>query len=606
MSLKQIKLKPWQYGLALLSIITLIFLGIYLVRGDQIRFRRFSESLFRSELAGDALGLHYTLAYPENYGIEAAGSLSLYTPGSEAADNSGEIRSALASLSRISPERLDGEDAFAFGLLVRYLERRLAGSNFHYYDEPFSPGSGIQSNLPILLADYTFRRKEDVENYLSILDQTDEYLEGLLQYEVEKADAGLFMADYSAAKVIKQCDSIMDKKLLSQGTHFLHTTFEERVTKLVQDGELSRQEADYYISENDRLLVTVLQPAYEQAADTFTVLEGKGENSQGLYYFPQGREYYEYLLSSSTGSDRPVSEIKRLLYEDFQKNYNAMLALIAKYPQLADSSLVPSLDLPLTEPSQMLKDLQGRMSEDFPPFPSKDGSFKTSVTVKKVSPSMEDYCSPAYYLTPPIDDMENNIIYINGKSRPDNLTLYTTLAHEGYPGHLYQTVYSQLYFNSSRAPLVRHLLHYGGYVEGWAYYVEDLSYQYAASSQQADSPLAAYCESSRLGRNIHLCLYSLLDLAIHYDGATPEQTAKILRSIGITSPSAVQSIYQYIAEEPVNYLKYYLGYLEITLLKEKAEALWGDEFSPYRFHQFILETGPADFTGLNERLQQER
>ncbi|WP_139161581.1 DUF885 family protein, partial [Acinetobacter baumannii] len=74
------------------------------------------------------------------------------------------------------------------------------------------------------------------------------------------------------------------------------------------------------------------QPAYEQAADTFTVLEGKGQNSQGLYYFPKGRQYYEYLLASNTGSDRPVSEIKRLLYQDFQKNYNAMLGLIAQYP----------------------------------------------------------------------------------------------------------------------------------------------------------------------------------------------------------------------------------------------------------------------------------
>ena len=144
---------------------------------------------------------------------------------------------------------------------------------------------------------------------------------------------------------------------------------------------------------------------------------------------------------------------------------------------------------------------------------------------------MEDYSSPAYYLTPPIDDMERNIIYINGKNTPDNLTLYTTLAHEGYPGHLYQTVYSQLYLNQNNASHIRYLLHYGGFVEGWAYYVENLSYSYARDQVKDNAYASAYYEACRLNRNIHLCLYSLIDIAIHYDGATQEQIQKILHSI---------------------------------------------------------------------------
>lgn len=602
---RKLKINPKLYILAPALFLALALLGIHFFAGDRLRFRSFSEDLFCSELSGDALGLHYTLAYPENYGIDGKVFLPRYTAGSEAQSDSDELLGAIKALSRISRDKLKEPDSFAYDLFDRYLKRRLAGAQFDYYDEPFSPGSGIQANLPILLADYTFRRKQDVENYLSILDQTDEYIEGLLQYETEKADAGLFMADFSAAKVIRQCTDIMDKSTLEQGTHFLHTTFEERIEALVDESILTREEADQYISENDRLLVTVMQPAYEQAADTFTVLEGRGKNSQGLYYFPKGREYYEYLLASATGSSRSVSEIKRLLYQDFQDNYNAMLGLLSEYPQLADDSLLPSLDFPISQPSEMLRDLQERMSRDFPPFPSGENGFRTSVTIKSVSAAMEDYCSPAYYLTPPIDDMRNNIIYINGKSKPDNLTLYTTLAHEGYPGHLYQTVYSQLYLEQSKAPLLRHLLHYGGYVEGWAYYVENLSYYYAKEQAPSDSLMAAYFESCRLGRNIHLCLYSLLDLAIHYDGASLQQVQKILQSIGITSPSAAESIYQYIAEEPVNYLKYYLGYVEFELLKEKANALWGEEFSLLRFHQFVLETGPCDFTGLNEKIMEE-
>lgn len=590
-----------------------VILCFFLLFQDRLQFARLSDNLFHSELSGNTLTLHYTLAYPEDYGFEGAAALPCYT-GTAKQDKAGpdasadnedqrEIVKALSALSQISREKLDDTDSYTYDLLSRYLNRRLVGTQFDYFTEPFSPGSGIQSGLPILLADYTFRRKQDVEDYLSILDQTDEYLSGLLLYETEKADAGLFMADYSADKVIDACSTIMDKAQLADGTHFLHSTFEERVNGLAKEGILTAREAEQYISENDRLLTTVMAPAYEQIADTFTVLRDKGSNPYGLYYFQDGREYYEYLLASVTGSSRPVSEIKRLLFEDFRENYSALLSLAAKYPQITDSGVTSSLDLPIDDPAAILQDLQTRMCDDFPAFPAGEDNFTPSVTVKSVSPSMRDYCNPAYYLTPPVDDMKDNIIYINGKNATDHLTLYTTLAHEGYPGHLYQTVYSQLYLRQENASPVRYLLHYGGYVEGWAYYVEDLSYSYAEDQARDNAYAVAYYEACRLNRNIHLCLYSLLDISIHYDGATPEQVQKILQSVGITNPSSVTAIYQYITEEPVNYLKYYLGYMEIRLLKEKAMLLWGDDFTLYRFHQFLLETGPSDFAGLHEQLQ---
>jgi uncharacterized protein (DUF885 family) len=443
-----------------------------------------------------------------------------------------------------------------------------------------------------------------VEDYLAILDQTDEYLEGLLLYEKEKSEEGLFMPDYAAKEVIRQCSDIMDAQQLAEGTHFLHTTFAERLDTLVSQDILTEQEAEQYLSENDRLLTTVMAPAYEQAADTFTLLMGTGTNEYGLSYFPQGKAYYEYLLASTTGSDRSVSEIKTLLFEDFRDNYAALLSLLSQYPQIGDTDITASLDLSLDNPKDMLCDLQERMQKDFPAFSSGEEDFHPAVTVKKVSSSMENYTSPAYYLTPPIDDMQNNIIYINGKNSGDNLTMYTTLAHEGYPGHLYQTVYSQLYRNQHDSTGLRQILNYGGYVEGWAYYVENLSYLYAENQVKDNAYAASYYEACRLNRNIHLALYSLLDIAIHYDGATPEQAAKILQSIGIRNSSSVTAIYQYIAEEPVNYLKYYLGYLEIELLKEKAKLLWDEDFTLLRFHQFILENGPSDFTGLNDKLVQ--
>ena len=70
----------------------------------------------------------------------------------------------------------------------------------------------------------------------------------------------------------------------------------------------------------------------------------------------------------------------------------------------------------------------------------------------------------------------------------------------------------------------------------------------------------------------------------------------MLSSVGISEPSTTRSIYEYIVEEPTNYLKYYLGYLEIINLKKEAKKLWQDTYSEYRFHKFYTGNGPDRFS----------
>lgn len=88
---------------------------------------------------------------------------------------------------------------------------------------------------------------------------------------------------------------------------------------------------------------------------------------------------------------------------------------------------------------------------------------------------MEDYLSPAFYLTPPLDTGTPNVIYINRSGRHSGPELVSTLAHEGFPGHLYQTTS----FASCQPEDIRYLISCGGYVEGWATYVESCLPSYA-------------------------------------------------------------------------------------------------------------------------------
>lgn len=552
--------------------------------------------------------MHYTIASPESYGITS------YTPvlpsysKENRADSVTELDNTLKLLHSLDESKLNSKEEYTYQLLLPYLENEKDGMLMSYYDNPLSPSSGMQSQLPILLAEYTLRNKRDVSDYLSILDQTDTYFEGISAYLKEQSSAGLFMPDYSVNKIIDQCDTIMDMKSLEGGTHFLQTTFQERLDSLLNNGVISEKEKSSYLAENNRLLTTVMFPAYQKLGDELILLRGSGQNQNGLYYHPKGREYYTYLIRSNTGSYRDIEDIKMLLFDDFNSTYDALSRLIKKNPNLVLSQTSGDDSFTYEAPGDMLKNLQQMMETDFPAISEViSDNILPVCKVKSISKNLEEYCSPAFYLTPPLDDIHENVIYINQKNNPSGVDLYTTLAHEGYPGHLYQTVYSQLYFNKTKANPVRSLLSYGGYVEGWAMYVELESYNYAKALMKESAPEAeALYESYKLDRQIQLCLYSLFDIAIHYEGATYPQIHKMLASIGISTPSTTRAIYEYIAEEPTTYLKYYLGYLEILELKKEAVKLWSDSYDDCRFHRFYLENGPADFNNLRKQLKKTK
>ncbi len=603
------KLSPGQWAGAIILLFLFILLTLFLYSRfhEDDRFEKFARNFFLSELCSNPINLHYTLSEPSEYGIdESALTLPVYHAG-QALRDSEEADSLLSDLRRFHPEKMSAANQYTYILLSSYLMAVRDCSSCLYFEEPLSPSSGVQSGLPVLLAEYRLSSVSDIENYLTILMQIPSYLDGLILYEQEKADYGLFMPDYSADKVIEQCSALMNRQELESDSHFLEVTFADRLEKLTEQGLLTPSEAEYWQSENKRLLTTIVAPAYDRLADELTLLKGSGINTQGLAHYPDGQAYYQAYLCMTTGSYRPISEIKQMLSGDFEKNYIALLSLLQEYPALKDSFSSIDSSFPSLSPENMLSRLRQMITEDYPAIP-----LQTACTVKYVDDSLEPYSAPAFYMTPPIDDMDENTIYINRMDTAGGLSLFTTLAHEGYPGHLYQTVYSGFHLQASGADPLRSILSYGGYVEGWATYVELSSYDYAVRLVRDAHPEAEPLYlAEKLNRQVQLCLYSMLDIIIHYEGASYERVKEILSAMGIADDRAARAVYEYIIEEPCNYLKYYLGYLEIEALKEQAQSIWTEKdgkasFTLYRFHSFLLDNGPADFRTLSRLLDTTR
>lgn len=530
------------------------------------QFRTFTRSLFQTEVSANTISLHYTLRSPSDYGIAdipaTYGSLSSDPVAAKAS-----VRNVLSSLQEFDPDTLSSENALTFKILDTYLKNASTGTDYLLYQEPLGPVSGIHTQLPVLLSEYSFYDTQDVETYLALLKETPSYFDSVIQFEQKKAASGLFMPDYQADSVLDTCQSFIDMGK----ENYLVSTFNERIASL---DLLHRNKKDSFQKENMKLVTEEIYPAYQNLITAIKSLKGKGMNEQGLSHFPYGKKYYEYLVRQTTGCNESISRLRLMTRAQILEDLSAMQKVL--FP--ADAALTQASVLEQTSPDSMLDDLRSKITDTFPEIPDVD------FQVKYVPESMQDYLSPAFYMIPAIDNLTENVIYINNGQTASGLNLYTTLAHEGYPGHLYQTVY----FSASEPDPIRSILDFGGYVEGWATYAEMMSY-YLAPLPKTEASLLQKNNSVILG------LYALADMGIHYDGWSVTDTVRFFSDYGINDPNAVQSVYKLIIGSPANYLKYYIGYLKFyELKKEMADAL-GNQFSQKEFHRAVLDVGPAPF-----------
>lgn len=573
------------------------------------QFRTLSGEIAAYELQRNGLNLHYTLSdcssygMHAQYGLDASNALLPVFSVKSMQEEADAYRHFFDLLGSIDKDDLSAHEQSVYDSLYASLSHTCTALQYPYFDEPLSPSSGEQNSVLVLLAAYSFRSEEDVIHYLALLRSLPDYFEGLLAYEQQKADAGLFMSDAAADKLIAQCDHLCTEKSLSEHSHFLQTTFEARISALVANGTLCADQADAYIAQNDDILLHQVSPAYTTLADGIFLLKGSGHNEYGLCFYESGADYYRNLLSSVTGSDKSPAELLQLLKDSFSADYLLLCEIADQLSSMPSVTEAPSPVLAFSSPEEMLADLQKRMKADFPILDA-DVDF----TVNAVDAALSPYVSPTFYLIPPVDDYTQNHISVNYKDQPDSLTLYTTLAHEGYPGHLYQTVYHLSALDADSILPLEGMLSCGGFVEGYATYVEDLSYEYAAQvlaeqSGYSEETAGLITDFYRIDRRLKLCLFSMLDISIHYSGMTKPEAVSLLNAYGITDPDVISGLYEYIVEEPACYPKYFIGYLEIMALKEAAGKILGDSYSDLAFHTFLLNAGPAPFSIITEKLQ---
>lgn len=542
----------------------------------QSDFDSLMMEFFRDEVTSDSVTLNYSLKNPETYNIKPIEPTLGHYSMEEMQSDMAVSENQLAAIESFDYDKLRDDQQITYDVLHTILKQNLEASDLLGYAEALSPTTGTQTQLPVILTEYHFRDKSDVDTYLALLKQVPDYFKEILTFEEQKSKDGLFMGERTAQAIIEQCKQFVEKP----EENFMITTFANRLGEV----QLTDKEKEDYIANNKEAVLKSVIPAYQSLISGLEKLKSTGKNQNGLCNLEKGKEYYEYLIRALTGSNRSMKEIRTLLDDTVDENKKKMSDILIKNDKAYSNAL--NATYPCETPEETLEYLKEKYTKDFPELP--DG---ITCQMKYVDASLEQSISPAFYLTAAIDDYKNNVMYLNGNKEYDLSKAFTTIAHESYPGHLYQKCY---YLSLGQAP-VRSVVNVGGYSEGWGTYTELYSYSLTGLDEDV-------AELLRVNTLLTLAIYGKADYEVNYNGWDYEKLCSYLKDFGY-SKSTSREIFDAVVAEPANYMQYTLGYLEIEDLRQQAEKGLGDKYSLKEFHKFFLSVGEAPFVVLQDRLE---
>ncbi|MDL2301688.1 DUF885 domain-containing protein, partial [Lachnospiraceae bacterium OttesenSCG-928-D06] len=298
------------------------------------------------------------------------------------------------------------------------------------------------------------------------------------------------------------------------------------------------------------------------------------ENVQGLSSYTKGLEYYEYLLERATGADMSAESMYEYLENyrvDIQKRLEGRVGTNTNInSDLVDVETVIEKLIDITVKEYPEITLPKYQLIDIPEF-------------------FEEKMYDAFYLR----DYRKNKNYIyTDKTLYDQsyISMYQTIAHEAFPGHMY-------YYNfeyTEKDTSIDTLLKCMGYNEGWAVYAEFA----VAEGLGEDKEEYLFMVEQKLLDEIFLCQ---LDIGIHGFGWNIEDVEKYMKEIyGITNHEGAENVMNILINNPAAYQSYVIGYFKMQELQEEFMQI--NEWSKKEFLEYYLKCGQAPFKIVEEFL----
>jgi uncharacterized protein (DUF885 family) len=481
----------------------------------------------------------------------------------------------LEQLNQIDRDQLPEETQFSYDVLQQILTDFAEETSYDYYYEPLTEYSGFQANLPLSFALFELKNIQDVEDYLTLLADVPRYMGQVLTYEQKRAEIGMFMTEDALNGILEDCQTIID----SQDTSFLYTTFNEGIDNL----DLTQEQAQAYKDRNESLIQNEFIGAYKTLYNGLKALRKSCRTyEEAATLTDKQKSYFEYSMQSEGCNFLSVEETLEMLKDEYFYLLYDIVSLQNENPDLYSMNL----ELTSGDMQQDLDYLKSIMAELLPELP------EHNLTLTDVPEELQDMFSPAAYVIPALDDWNENIVYINTATEDPALLL--TLAHECYPGHLYQYVYQRGEEDICR---MQKVVNFGGYAEGWAQFAEYLITQ---NQTCYDHNYVQYqFDYSMLFNSI---LPAIISILVNYYGYTEAALESYITGIGLDGELISGIYYSIVIDQPYYFFEYAIGYSQLAQLYRDTLSDLGDSFDQEAFLKTYMDLGPGYFGLIKERL----
>ena len=534
-------------------------LGVLAEQSDDDKLEELMDSEFKDTMESDYLTMHFELKDPEALDIEIPeanfGNTDFEAEAEEAKSDAEDV---LAALDEIDYDSLSEEHKYDYDVMYASYTYQLNWSDTKW-EWMFTPDNNLVSAISTNMTEFVFYTADDFADYVSVLDSIDEYVDAAVELTKEQADEGYFM---NATELEESLSEISDFTAKTDDNPLIADfNNDAEATDLLTDEEKQNYKA--------QVRDIVINDIIPSCNDAYDALEGLKDKCVDDYSdLEDGLEYYTAAEQQNAGTTRTLQEQFDDLDGFIQDKLSEYMELYQRNPSAGET------EISMSDADEILSYLSNSLNDNgYPECPD------VSYTASYLDSSVVSGNVMAYYMSSPLDDYEDNVIKINKEQISDNTEFYTTLAHEGYPGHLYQHVY----YLSTDPNYLRDLMGYLGYQEGWAQYVGNDALTWGVLSD--DDALAV-----EINNDISYALSSLADIAVHGLGWDESDLSSYLNQVGLSS-SMASSLYDTVMTYPISYNAYGYGLARFTMMRENAEEALGSSFDEVEFHEVILEHG---------------
>lgn len=526
-------------------------------------FSEFEDELFQEMMSEDYTTLHFSLRDYQKYGIEKPEVNIGDASWDEYEDSVEDCDEYLKKLQSFDYDSLSETEQKDYRTIAFYLERNKELNSYPYFDWAFNSAEGVIDNLLTTFTEFVFYEKEDIDDYLTTLASVPAYLDQCLENTKKQAAEGYFLTD----AMLKETEDAIEKFVDKKDDNELIKIFDENIDAF--DG-LSAEEKEAYKKKNQEIVLNAYIPSYEKVAEELQKLKGARKADYNVSSLDGGSEYYAALARYKTSIDADVETILDICTQYIEKSVDELYDIMQNHSEVTEETL----DFDSAE--DVLSYLEGHLDA----FPALD---KVYYNVQYLDPSVANDSIVAYYLSPPVDDMRDNVIKINGDNVSDVIDLYTTLAHEGFPGHLYQTNY----YIQQQPSLLRTQLTMMGYQEGWGMFAEGQALHVSGLSEYAS-------EYQKINIELNYVLSAAVDLGVNGLGWSTKDVSKYLDNLDLNS-SITKDLYDFATLQPGTILPYGVGVAMFELLENKAKNALGNDFDQKAFNEVLLNDGNRPF-----------